>query len=248
MQRIVVKIGSNLLEKENGYLDVDFIKQISQQIKRLHTNKKEVILITSGAVAAGREDLQQKTHGNESIHEKQALAAVGSGSLMQKYYKVFTRGSDIHIAQILLQMHDFENLDTVQNTHNVLKLLLKRKILPIVNENEVTSMDEIKAMSKDRLSAKVANLIGSDAIILLSDVDGLFDANPHTNPKAKLLSEIKKSDLKKFQPKDAKDNDVKDKIEAAKIAECKIYIANGNLKNVLSQIVLKEENPGSLIV
>ena len=84
-------------------------------------------------------------------------------------------------------------------------------------------------------------------MILLSDVEGLFDDNPHLNPKAKLISEIKKSELKKFHPKDAKDKDVKDKIEAARIVECAIYIANGNLRNVLTQIVLKGENPGSLI-
>jgi glutamate 5-kinase len=247
MQRIVVKIGSSLLERENGCLNTEFIENISKQIKRLHTNKKEVILVTSGAVAAGREDLKQKKRDTESIHEKQALAAIGQGSLMQKYFRIFTKENGIHVAQILLQLHDFENLDTVQNTHNVLKLLLKRGVLPVVNENEVTSMDEIRSLSKDRLAAKIANLIGADAIILLSDVAGLFDANPHTNPEAKLISEIKKDDLKKLHPKDAKDNQVKDKIEAAKITECPIWIADGNLKNVLSQIVLKEENPGTLI-
>ncbi|MDD3066959.1 MAG: glutamate 5-kinase [Candidatus Gracilibacteria bacterium] len=247
MQRIVVKIGSQLLTRENGWLNIEFLEKLVKEIKRLHTNKKEVILITSGAVAAGREELKQKIHPGETLHEKQALAAIGQSSLMRKYHHIFTKENDIHVAQILLQLHDFENLDTVQNTHNVLKLLLRRGVLPVVNENEVTSMDEIKALSKDRLAAKIANLVGADAIVLLSDVAGLFDANPHTNPKAKLISEIQKSDLKKFRPKDAKDQEVKDKIEAAKIAEAPIWIADGNLKGVLTQIVLQEENPGTLI-
>ena len=140
MQRIVVKIGSSLLEKEKGWLNTAFLENLAKQIKRLQANKKEVILLTSGSVAAGREDLGEAQRDDESLHEKQALAAIGSGSLMQKYYRIFTRENEMRVAQILLQTHDFENLDTIQNAHNTIKILLKKKVLPIVNENEVGLM------------------------------------------------------------------------------------------------------------
>ena len=137
MQKIVLKIGTNLLTQEDGSLNFEFIKKISQEIKRLHTNKKEVVIVTSGAVAAGRENLKFGRSDKETLHERQALAAVGQGSLMQKYYKAFTIEHKTIIAQILLQYQDFENLETIQNTHNTLKLLLSKCVVPIVNENDV---------------------------------------------------------------------------------------------------------------
>jgi len=252
LQRIVIKIGTNLLTNENGNLNRVFVEKIASEIKKLFVNKKEVVLITSGAVAAGRGELKIERLDNETLHEKQALAAVGQGSLMQKYYKAFTLENKITIAQILLTPHDFENLDTLQNTHNTLKLLIAKKVLPIVNENDVTSTDELKYMANDRLAAKVANLVGADSLILLTDVDGLFEENPHENSKAKLVKSADKRNLKKhFEAAgEASENGhggMRTKLEAAKLAECEIFIANGNAQNVLSGIVLKGENPGTVI-
>ncbi|MCF7845745.1 MAG: glutamate 5-kinase [Candidatus Peribacteraceae bacterium] len=252
MSRVVIKIGTNLLTLEDGSLNSEFIEKISREIKKLVTNGSEVALVTSGAVAAGRGELKIDRVDNETLHEKQALAAVGQGSLMQKYYKYFTLGEDIRIAQILLTPLDFENLDTLQNTHNTLKLLLTRKVLPIVNENDVTSTDELKYMANDKLAARVANLIGADSIILLTDVDGMFEEEPHENPKAKLVKTIDKRHLKKYfeMAGAAKANGhggMQTKLEAAKLSECEVFIANGNTKNVLSKIVLNNENPGTVI-
>ncbi len=252
MQRVVIKIGTNLLTNKDGSLNRVFVEKIASEIKKLFVNKKEVVLITSGAVAAGRGELKIKRLDNETLHEKQALAAVGQGSLMQKYYKAFTLENKITIAQILLTPHDFENLDTLQNTHNTLKLLLTKKVLPIVNENDVTSTDELKYMANDRLAAKVANLVGADSLILLTDVDGLFEENPAENSKAKLVKSVDKRNLKKhFEAAgEASENGhggMRTKLEAAKLAECEIFIANGNARNVLSGIVLKGENLGTVI-
>ncbi len=221
-------------------------------MKKLFENKKEVVLITSGAVAAGRGELKIDRLDSETLHEKQALAAIGQSNLMQKYYKTFSLENGITIAQILLTPHDFENLDTLQNTHNTLRLLISKNILPIVNENDVTATDELKYMANDRLAARVANLIGADTLILLTDVEGLFDAEPHENPKAKLVKSADRRNLKKyFEAAGAASTNghggMQTKLEAAKISECETFIVDGNTKNVLSKIVLKEENPGTVI-
>ncbi|MBU1089472.1 glutamate 5-kinase [Patescibacteria group bacterium] len=252
MERIVIKIGTNLLTREDGSLNTDFIEKIAREVKKLFMNKKEALIVTSGAVAAGRGELKIKRTDSETLHEKQALAAVGQSNLMQKYYKAFTLGCGITIAQILLTPHDFENLETLQNTHNSLKLLLSKKVLPIVNENDVTATDELKYMANDRLAAKVSNLIGADSLILLTDVEGLFEEDPHENSKAKLVKSADKRNLKKHfaAAGEASANGhggMRTKLEAAKISECETFIADGNVRDVLSKIVLKGENPGTVI-
>ena len=252
MERVVIKIGTNLLTREDGSLNFDFIGKIAREVKKLFVNKKEVILVTSGAVAAGRGELKIERVDSETLHEKQALAAVGQSNLMQKYYKAFTLGSEITIAQILLQPQDFENLDSLQNTHNTLKLLISKNVLPIVNENDVTATDELKYMANDRLAAKVANLVGADVLILLTDVEGLFEEDPHENSEAKLVKSADKRNLKKYFEAAGNANanghgGMKTKLEAAKISECETFIANGNARDVLSKIVLKKESPGTVI-
>ena len=252
MNRVVIKIGTNLLTREDGSLNLEFIEKVSKEVKRLHSNEIEVVIVTSGAVAAGRGELKIDRVDTETLHEKQALAAVGQGSLMQKYYKYFSLESKVVVAQILLTPHDFENLDTLQNTHNVLKLLLAKKVVPIVNENDATSTDELKYMANDRLAARVANLVGADSLILLTDVAGFFEGNPSDNPKAKLIKTIDKRHLKKYfemagEPSEGGHGGMATKLEAAKLAECEVFIADGTAKNILADIILRGENPGTVI-
>jgi len=252
MNRVVIKIGTNLLTNEDGSLNLEFIEKISREVKRLRSNDIEIVIVTSGAVASGRDELKMDRFDSETLHEKQALAAIGQSNLMQKYYKYFSLESGITLAQVLLTPHDFENLDTLQNTHNVLKLLLAKKVVPIVNENDVTSTDELKYMANDRLAARVANLVGADSLILLTDVDGLFEENPIENPKAKIVKTIDKRNLKKYFEMAGGANSnghggMTTKLEAAKLSECEVFIANGLDKNVLAEIILKNENPGTVL-
>lgn len=252
MNRVVVKIGTNLLTREDGSLNLEFLEKISGEMKRLHANDIEIVIVTSGAVAAGRGELKISHSDSETLHEKQALAAVGQSNLMQKYYKYFSLENKVVIAQILLTPHDFENLDTLQNTHNVVKLLLAKKVIPIVNENDVTATDELKYMANDRLAARVANLVGADSLILLTDVDGLFEEEPHKNPQAKIVKSVDKRNLKKYFEMAGGANSnghggMRTKLEAAQISECEVFIANGLGKNVLSRIVLENENPGTVL-
>ncbi len=248
LNRIVVKIGTTLLTDENGQLNTDFLAKIARDIKRLHTNQKEVVLVTSGAVAAGRSELKFGAH--ETLGERQALAAVGQSLLMERYHKAFTKEHRITIAQVLLQAHDFENLDTLQNTHNSLKLLLGKGVLPIVNENDVTATDELKYMANDRLAASVSNLLGVDGLIILTDVAGLYESDPNDNPKAKLAKDVKKNALKQYMAGGSNGSGhggMFTKCEAAKLVECPVWLADGAAKNVLGDIVLKGENPGTKI-
>jgi glutamate 5-kinase len=250
MQKIVIKIGTNLLTQKTGELNLKFIEKIAREIQRLHTNKKEVLLVTSGAVAAGRGEIKREINTEETIAERQALAAIGQSRLMQNYYQIFTLNYKVTIAQVLLTANDFENLDALQNMHNVIKSLLMKKVLPIINENDVTAIDELKYMANDRLAARVTNLVGADALILLTDVAGFFDDNPHENPKAKLLKELTKNNLPKINTgaNTGGHGGMQTKFEAAKIAECPVWIAAGKDRNVLSEIVLQGENPGTVII
>jgi glutamate 5-kinase len=252
LKRVVIKIGTNLLTRGDGSLNLEFLEQISREIKRLRSNDVEIVIVTSGAVAAGRGELKMERVDSETLHEKQALAAVGQSNLMQKYYKYFSLENGITLAQILLTPHDFENLDTLQNTHNVLKLLLAKKVVPIVNENDVTSTDELKYMANDRLAARVANLVGADSLILLTDVTGLFETNPAENSKAKIVKTIDKRNLKKYFEMAGGANSnghggMTTKLEAAKISECEVFIADGTVKNILADIILRDENPGTVL-
>lgn len=248
-KRVVIKVGTNLLTLADGKLNTEFMARLAREIKRVLTSDVEVVLVTSGAVAAGRGELAFDSV-EETLSQKQALAAVGQSVLMQRYYEAFTHEHGIPIAQILLTAHDFDNLDTLQNTHNALRLLLKKKVLPIVNENDVTATDELKYMANDRLAARVSNIVGADGLVILTDVDGLFTADPKKNPTATLVKETTREELGSCDATGASPGGhggMYTKCEAAKLAECTVFVANGTQKNILTDIVLKYENPGTKI-
>jgi len=241
-KKIVVKIGTNLLTKANFQLNKKFIGEIAAEIIEIKKQGYKIILVSSGAVAAGRSELPFK----------QCLAAVGQGILINTYRDIFKKAK-IPVAQLLLTNMDFFHKKNFLNTGNTLEYLLKLNALPIVNENDVTSFDELKFGDNDTLSAKVASMIGADLLILLTDVQGLYSANPRTNPNAELIPEVKKIDdhIKKIaEDKGTKHSrgGMKSKILAAEYAGSSgvnTVIAFGKQKDVLKKIILEKKSIGT---
>lgn len=182
-QRIVVKIGSSSLTNTNGGLSIEKLAEHVEALAMLKKQGHEIILISSGAVAAGFKGLGYPTRP-VTIAGKQAAAAVGQGLLMQGYTEHF-RNHNIVTAQLLLTRSSFMNKEQYSNSHATLSELLKRDVLPIINENDSVSIDELTFGDNDMLSALVSGLVHADFLIILTDVNGLYDQNPNENPNAK---------------------------------------------------------------
>ncbi|MBF0192139.1 MAG: glutamate 5-kinase [Magnetococcales bacterium] len=184
-RRIVVKIGSNLLTGGGEGLRPDWIAARAQEIVALMATGRRVVVVTSGAVAAGR-PLLKLNRPLASVQEKQAAAAAGQGVLMRHYEEAFdTLG--VHVAQALLTRDDVENRQRYLNARDTLKTLLELGLVPIVNENDTVMTDQLKFGDNDTLSANVADLVDADLLILLSDIDGLYDSNPRIDPSARFI-------------------------------------------------------------
>ncbi|MBG9588488.1 glutamate 5-kinase [Cytobacillus firmus] len=190
-ERIVVKIGSSSLTNNNGVLCMEKLEEHAAALSRLKEKGHEVILISSGAVAAGFADLGYPSRP-VTIAGKQAAAAVGQGLLMQGYTEEFKKHG-IVAAQLLLTRQNFLHKEQYQNAHATLSELLKRNILPIINENDSVSIEELAFGDNDMLSALVCGLVQAHRLIILTDVNGIYDSNPRTNSEAKkfnFISEI----------------------------------------------------------
>ncbi len=191
-QRLVVKIGSALLTNNGAGLDRQAIDGWVEQIAQLLAQGKEIVLVSSGSIAEGIVRLGWRTRP-ESIHELQAAAAVGQMGLIQTYESSFQR-FDRLTAQILLDHDDLANRQRYLNARSALQTLIQLNVLPIVNENDTVVTDEIRFGDNDSLAALVANLIDADLLVILTDKDGLYSANPDLDPNAQLISEAMAND------------------------------------------------------
>lgn len=186
IKNIVVKVGSSTLTYANGLLNLSHIEHLVRQLSDLHNRGYGIILVSSGAIGAGIGKLGLKERP-KSIPEKQAAAAVGQGILMHMYEKVFSEYGKT-VGQILLTKEDMTDPIRRNNAHNTFTSLLEQRVIPIINENDAVVVDEIKVGDNDTLSALVAKLVQVDLLILMSDIDGLYDCDPRKNEKAKLIS------------------------------------------------------------
>lgn len=183
--RIVVKVGTSTLTYDTGKMNIKRIDTLARVLSDLHNQGKEVILVSSGAVgiAVGKLGLSEKP---KETGKKQAIAAVGQCELMYLYDKMFSEYSNT-VAQILLTKDDIVIPRRKRNIQNTFCTLMEMGIIPIVNENDTVSTDEIEIGDNDILSAVVADLVDADLLVLFSDIDGLYDSDPHTNSNAKLI-------------------------------------------------------------
>lgn len=247
VNRVVVKVGTSTITHENGLLNFDRIDKLARQLSDLHNQGKEVVLVTSGAIGVGAGKLGLKTKPS-TIPEKQAAAAIGQGILLHIYEKFFSEYGQV-VAQILLTKDDITNKLRYSNAKNTFHQLLDQGVIPIVNENDAVVTHEIKFGDNDTLSALVAGLIEADILILLSDIDGLYNADPKNNPSAKLLHYV--PEVTKEIEALAGGAGTKQgtggmitKLKAAKIAlnaNASMIIANGAHENIIREVLSYNE-------
>ena len=188
IQRIVIKVGTSTLTDENGQLNLQKMKKIVVEISNLQDKGFDVILVSSGAVGAGM-GLLEIEERPKLLSEKQMLSAVGQVTLMQ-VYQTFFKKYDKLIGQLLLTKGEFSNRKRYLNVRNVCNAFLDKKIIPIINENDAIVSDELKVGDNDTMSALVSGLIDADLLIILSDIDGLYNKNPKKYEDANLIEVV----------------------------------------------------------
>lgn len=187
-KRVVIKVGSAVLTNDNG-LDATIIDNIARQVSFLQSTGREVILVSSGAVAAGRKRLGIVKTAHEELKVKQALAATGQGLLMQAYEQAFAERQQA-VAQVLLTHGDLSHRGRYLNVRNTILTLFEFGVVPIINENDTVSAEELRFSDNDTLGALMTNMIGADMFIILTDVDSLYTGNPSEDPTAKPIYTI----------------------------------------------------------
>jgi len=187
-QRIVVKLGTSVLTSGGNALDRAQMVELVRQMARLHASGCEIVLCTSGAIAAGKERLDFPCV-DDSMASKQMLAAVGQSQLIQTWENLFNIYG-LHVGQMLLTRADLDNRERYLNARDMLDALLKNKIIPVINENDAVATTEIKVGDNDNLSALMVGLADADLLLLLTDQAGLYDENPRHNPDAQLIKEV----------------------------------------------------------
>lgn len=248
-RRIVVKLGTNLLTSGSDQLDLETIAGLVGQIARLRREKREVLIVSSGAIAAGRHHLGEVRRVRH-IPLRQVYAAVGQSRLMDVYDQLFSE-HNITIAQTLLTKGDLQSRVSYLNARNTLLALLELGVVPIVNENDVVAVDELAETSfgdNDNLSALVANLVDADALVLLTDIDGLYTGDPNLDPAAKPVLVVTRIDesieeMAGNTRSERARGGMITKIQAARLATASgvaVIIANGRQKEVLLRLVAKE--------
>ena len=252
-KRIVVKVGTSTITYANGKRNFSQIDRLARELRDLQNQGKEMILVSSGAVAVGVDRLGLPAKPS-TIPGKQACAAVGQGVLMHTYEKLFADYGQI-VAQVLITRTEAIDRHRYTNCRNTFMTLLQQGVIPIVNENDVVALDELKIGDNDNMSALVAGIVDADLVIILSDIDGLYTANPATHPEATLVHTVQE-----ITPEiEASAGGVGSsrgtggmatKIQAAKAATnsgIQLVIASGTEKNAIPRI-LQGEEIGTLFV
>lgn len=243
---LVVKIGTNVLSKEDGSLDVARLQSLAEQIHRVHETGRRVVIVSSGAVGAGMSLLSLSERPRDLPH-LQAAAATGQAHLIRLYNDCL-RPHGYHAAQMLLTANDFKTRTRYLNVRNTLHTLFEYGAVPIINENDTVSVAEIKFGDNDQLAAMVANLLPDPLLVILSVVDGLFDADP-SDPKSKPIPLVERWDdslLNALVPTRSSrgTGGMQSKLSAVRMATAvgeNVIIANGTLPNVLDRILGGEE-------
>ncbi len=240
---VVIKIGSSLLINDSKIIREKWLSNFAKDIKNLQRASKNVIIVSSGAIALGCKKLRLNKR-NLKLDKSQAVASIGQIELMNLFKKTFN-SNKINLSQILITLEDTEQRRRAINAKRTFENLFSLGFVPIVNENDSIATSEIKYGDNDRLASRVAQISGADCLILLSDVDGLYSKNPKIDKNAKLIPEIKNIDekIEKISTKSTGEHGpggMKTKIDAAKICQlsgCYMAIANGLINRPINKIL-----------
>lgn len=247
VKKLVVKIGTGVLTTDDGFMDKEQIKRLAEQVVELKKMGYDVVVVSSGAIGFGMGELGiEKRPG--TLPELQAVAAIGQSKLISTYDEYF-KLHGYHAAQILLTREDFEDRQRYLNTCNTIHTLFQLNAIPVVNENDTISVDEIKFGDNDALSALVTNLLNAELLIILSSVDGLYDRCPTAKSKAMVIPVVENvSDEIRQLAFDLKTKrgvgGMQTKLEAASVvtnAGEAVIIANGRINGILKKIVQGED-------
>jgi glutamate 5-kinase len=248
-KRIVVKLGTNTVCRTDGTIDQSYLEGVAKQVMELSAMGIQTIIVTSGAIGSGITELGLERRPQD-MAAKQACAAVGQATLMMAWRDAFRKYGKC-VGQVLLTYGAFSDRVRYLNLKNAMDEMLKLGIVPIVNENDVIATDEIEEIfgDNDKLSALVASKIDADLVLLLTDVDGLYDRNPEVDPDAQLIRTIDEitKDIERMAGKNVSDRSVggmRTKISAAKVAMqsgINMVIANGRTKSIILRIINGEE-------
>ena len=241
MTRITIKIGSNVLTREDDSLDVTRMSALVDQIAFLRKNNIEVILVSSGAVASGRSELHlHKTMSD--VSERQLYSAVGQAKLINRYYELF-RDHKIAVGQVLTMKENFNRSDHFQTQQNCMMVMLENNVIPIVNENDTVSVTELMFTDNDELAGLVTEMMNSEMLIILSNIDGIFSGDP-SDGNAQLIPVVKSTDdisnfIQKKKSSAGRGGMHTKTTIAQQLASkgIKVMIANGKRENILVDLI-----------
>lgn len=246
MKRIVVKIGSNVLTTDAGKLDITRMSALVDQIAWMRHHGYEVIVVTSGAVACGRRELQVDHH-LDSVEQRQLYSAIGQVKLVNLYYDLF-REYNLHIGQVLTMKQNFLSEEELNNMRACMEVMLQNGVIPVVNENDTVCVTELMFTDNDELSGLIAKMLNADKLILLSNIDGVFTGNPE-NPDSQLIRTVKPGESLKQYIQTSKSTmgrgGMTSKYNTARsISEegIRVIIANGERENILVDLLNNPEN------
>jgi glutamate 5-kinase len=240
-KRIVIKVGSNVLTRKDGKLDVTRMSALVDQIAWLRKQDIEVVLVSSGAVACGRRELTVD-HSLDSVEQRQLFSAVGQVKLVGLYYDLF-REFGIHVGQVLTMKENFEPGEQYQNQQACMKVMLENDVLPIVNENDTVSVTELMFTDNDELSGLIAQMMNADTLILLSNIDGIYDGHPD-DPASKIIPQVEPGrDLSQYIKAEksafGRGGMHSKYTTASKVSQAgiRVIIANGERENILVDLM-----------
>ena len=244
-KRIVIKVGSNVLTRKDGKLDVTRMSALVDQIAWLRRQDYEVILVSSGAVACGRRELTVD-HSLDSVEQRQLFSAVGQVKLVGLYYDLF-REFSIHVGQLLTMKENFQPGEQYSNQRACMTVMLENDVLPIVNENDTVSVTELMFTDNDELSGLIAQMMQADTLILLSNIDGLYDGHPD-DPASKIIPQVAPGrDLSQYIKAEksafGRGGMHSKYTTASKVSQAgiRVIIANGERENILVDLMERRD-------
>ena len=247
-RRLVVKVGSNVLTTDRGKLDITRMSALVDQIAWLREQGYQVVLVTSGAVACGRGELHVD-HSLDSVEQRQLFSAMGQVKLMGLYYDLF-REYNIHVGQVLTTKENFQSERSYQNQRACMEVMLENGVLPIVNENDTVSIEELMFTDNDELSGLIARMMGAEMLVLLTGVDGLYNGNP-SEPGSEVIRQVRMGDdvsryILPAKSKAGRGGMTSKFNTALAVAQAgiRVIIANGNRDAILPALI---ENPAQTI-
>lgn len=241
MKRIAVKIGSNVLTRRDGTLDITRMSALVDQVAELHKRGIQVILVSSGAVASGRSEIQP-SHTLDELSSRQLYSAIGQAKLMGKYYTLF-REHGITCGQVLTTKEGLDKEDHYLNQQHCMEVMLAEGVIPIVNENDTLSITELMFTDNDELSGLMAQMMKVDHLFIFSNIDGIYDGNP-ADPKSRVIRTVAATDDMEQYIQTSKSSlgrggmltkcHIARKVAAAGIP---VVIANGKSEDILLRLV-----------